>query len=153
ARARTWGGFERLSCPLSPAASIAPLPKLFKMITSGQTWRSRNSGEFRYSDQNHLVTLCHFLSIFAKARRSSRNQRQFKALRQGLRFSERPESHKKTPSQFLFGLGNMLFACDRLWNRFRNRQKRWVGSRPGRRFSSATEGGPLLPNLSRFKYT
>src|SRR5262249_12313276 len=70
-----------------------------KSITNDQTLPSRNPGEFRYGDRNHQVTMCQFVSMIVKARCAFRKQQQIKALRQLLRFSERPESHKKSPNE------------------------------------------------------
>src|SRR5262245_26799330 len=52
----------------------------------------------RPSDRKHLVTLCHFVSMFAKASRARRKRRHLNELRCNLQWRAAKESHKK--SQF-----------------------------------------------------
>jgi hypothetical protein len=63
------------------------------MITSDRTCdRSCN----RTSDRTCILTLCRFVSMFAKSQRPRRKRWQFKSLRRRQRFHERPESHQKS---------------------------------------------------------
>src|SRR5262245_33695249 len=63
------------------------------MITSERTF---DITYIRTSDRNPLVTMCQFVSMFARARCALQKQQDFKALRQWRQWRERPESNKKT---------------------------------------------------------
>ena len=101
ARARTWGGFERISWPPSPLPSPSCggrrsvgqclMKQAFEMITSDRT-------RFRTNDPNQPVTMCQFVSMFAKARRAQRKRRQSKELRQASQWRAWRPGHKKTLS-------------------------------------------------------
>src|SRR5262245_38579414 len=60
--------------------------------------RDRTSDQtcIRTSDRNLLVTMCQFVSMFAKARCARCKPQQFKNLRRCRKWRERPESHKTT---------------------------------------------------------
>jgi len=87
-------GFDRRNVSIQKSVIVSVTVSETIMLTSEQiSDRTLN----RTICCTRLVTLYHFVSIFAKARCARRKQRQFKVLRRSWQCPERPESYKKTP--------------------------------------------------------
>jgi formylmethanofuran dehydrogenase subunit D len=91
------------------------------MFTSNQTCVRTC---IRTSDRTSILTLCRFVSMFAKATRARCKQRQFKNLRRRLRLHERPESHKKSLREAPLHPGDIMGSNDRSIDQTTNRRSR-----------------------------
>jgi len=83
---------------MSGNVNVPVKPDAMNMLASDQTRSSRNFGEFRCSDRSHLVTLCQFVSMFAKARCAVRNRWRNRNLRSATQWRAERLGHKKSRS-------------------------------------------------------